>query len=262
MFEAIGFTLPQLEMWLLLFVRFFTLLSVMPFFSYDSFNASMRALLSVILASVMVKLVPYPSQNFPVEFTMLMFYTAKEVLVGLCIGMFCGFFVEIIKFGGRQVSHMMGFDMAQLMDPTTSEETAVVPEMFHIFAILLILSINGHHFFLKMMFDSVYYIPISTMHFSDQLVPQMTSLISNVIVLGVRLAAPAMVVILLIRVVVGIMNRLVQDADVFSVLIVINIYVGLYILMYFWPYFTQMTNLVYNVTQNHVLMAMRLLRGS
>jgi len=260
MFESLGFTLPQLEMWLLLLARFATLLSVLPFFSYDSFNAQMRALLAVILASVMVKIVPYPSQNFPVEFTILIFYTAREVLVGLCIGMFCGFFTEAVKFGGRQVSHMMGFDMAQLMDPTTSEETPVVSEMFHIFAILLILSINGHHFFLKIMFDSVYHIPISTAHFSEQLVPQMTALISNVIIIGVRIAAPAMVIILLIRVVVGIMNRLVQDADVFSVLIVINIYIGLYILKFFWPYFAQMVNFVYTVTQNQVLMVLRMLR--
>jgi len=259
MFEAIGFTLPQLEMWLLLFIRFLTLLSVMPFFSYESFSARNRALLAVILASVMVKLVPYPTTNFPVEFTMLMFYTAREVLVGLCIGMFCGFFAEIVKFAGKQVSHMMGFDMAQIMDPTNQEQTSVVPEIFHIVAILLILAINGHHFFLKIMFDSVFYIPISQVNFSEQLVPQMTHLISSIFILGVRIAAPVMIIIFLIRVIVGIMNKLVEDADVFSVVIVVNIYVGMYILVYYWPYFAQMTNMVFTVTQNQILTILRLL---
>ena len=259
MFESLGFTLTQLELWLLVFVRFFTLLAVLPIFSYNTIDARYRAIFAVVLATLMVKLIPYPAENFPVEFTMLMFYVAREALVGLCIGMFCGFLAEIIKFGGLQVSHMMGLNMSNVVDPTTSENVEVLPQMFYTIAILLILAVDGHHFFLRAMFDTLFIIPITAVNFSQDIVPQMIDLASNIVQLGIRVGAPAMIIIFLVRIVVGILNRLVQDADIFAVILIVNVFIGLYILMYYWPYFAQMTNMIYNITQSKVLTIIQLL---
>ena len=258
MFESIGFTLPQLQLWLLVFVRFLTLLSVLPFFSYTSIDARFRVFLAIAMASILVKLIPYPA-IFPVEFTVLMFYVAVEVFLGLCIGMFAGFFVEIVKFAGHQVSHMMGLSMASTVDPTTSENSEVMSELFHIVAILLILAINGHHFFIRIMFDTFFLIPVTELNYEHELVNQMVGIVTNIFTLGVRIAAPVVIIVFFIRIIVGIMNRLVQEADVFSVLLIVNLLVGFYILMYYWPYFAQMINLVFTITQNQVLTIIRLL---
>ena len=258
MFEAIGFTLSQLELWLLVFVRFLTLLSVLPFFSYTSVDPRLRVFLAIAMASMMVKLLPYPD-IFPVEFTMLMFYVAREIFLGLCIGMFTGFFVEIVKFAGNQASHMIGLTMASTIDPTTSEETEAMSELFHIIAILLIFAINGHHFFVRMMFDTFFLIPVAEMSYDHQVVPQMVNIVSNILVLGIRIAAPVIILVFFVRIVVGILNRLVQEADVFSVLMIVNIVIGFYVLMFYWPYFAQMVNMVYSITQNQVLVVLRLL---
>jgi len=257
MFESIGFTLAQLELWLLVFVRFLTLLSVLPFFSYTTVDPRFRVFIAIAMASMVVNLVPYPA-FFPVEFTMLMYYVAVEVFLGLCIGMFSGFFVEIVKFAGHQVSQMMGLSMASVVDPTTSEDTEVVSELFHIVAILLILAINAHHFFVRIMYDTFFLIPVTAMNYDHAVVPQMISILTNIAVLGIRIAAPVLIIIFFVRIVVGIMNRLVQEADVFAVLLIVNIIVGLYILMHYWPYFATMTNLAYNMMQNQVLTVLRL----
>lgn len=261
MFEAIGFTLAQFELWLLIFVRFLTLLSILPFFSMPSFDARLRVFFAIALASVMVKLIPYPP-DFPVDFIMLMFLTAKEVLLGLCIGMFAGFFVEIVKFAGGQASHMVGLQMASLIDPTTSEQEEAMPELFHLIALLLILSINGHHFFLKALFDSLFIIPITQLNLSVEFVPQMTQIVTNIIVLGIRTAAPIIIIVFFVRIMVGIMNRLVQDADVFSVILVLNILIGFYILVYYWSYFAQMINVIFGVTQSQVFTIFKLISQS
>ena len=258
MFEAIGFTLAQLEIWLLIFVRFLSLLAVLPFFSIQSFDPRLRVFFAICLATFMVKLVPYPI-NFPVDFTMLMFLVAKEVLLGFSIGMFANFFVEIVKFAGAQASHMVGLQMASLIDPTTSEQTEAMPELFHIIALLLILSINGHHFFLRALFDSLFLIPITEFNYSSELVPQMTTIASNIIILGIRTAAPIIIIVFFVRIIIGIMNRLVQEADIFSVILVLNILIGFYILIYYWPYFAQMVNIIFRTTQNQVFTVIRLL---
>ena len=258
MFEAIGFTLPQLELWLLVFVRFLTLLNLLPFFSYSTFDVRLRVIFAIVLATLMVKLIPYP-EEFPVEFTMLMFYVAREVLVGLCIGMFASFFTEIVKFAGNQASNMMGLSTASMIDPTSNQQTQAVPELFNIVAVLLILSINGHHFFLKAMFDTLFLIPIAEVNFSERIWPQMVFIISNVIELGIRIAAPIMILVFFVRIVVGLMNRLVEEADIFSVILVLDLIIGFYILLYYWPYFAQMTNFIFTTTQNQVLTVLRML---
>ena len=257
MFESIGFTLAQLELWLLVFVRFLTLLSVFPFFSYTSVDARFRVFLAIAMASLMVPLLPYPP-NFPVEFTMLMFYVAREVFLGLCIGMFANIFVEIVKFAGHQTSQMVGLTMAQVVDPTTSQETEVMSEVFHVIAVLLILAINGHHFFVRIMFDTFFYIPVVEMSYDHAVVPQMVAILSNIIILGIRIAAPVVILVFFVRIIVGFMNRLVQEADVFSVLLILNIIIGFYVLLHFWPFFAQMVNTLYNITQNQMLIIMRI----
>jgi len=260
MFEAIGFNLAQLEIWLLVFVRFLTLLTVLPFFSFSSFDPRLRVLLAITLASIMVKIIPYP-KDFPIEFTLLMFFVAREVLLGLCIGMFASFFVEIVKFAGAQASQMIGFNMASLIDPTTNDQSEAMPELFNIIAILLVLTISGHHFLLRVMFDSLFYIPISEVQFSGELVPLMTRIAGNIVILGLRIASPIIIIVFFVRIVVGIMNRLVQDADIFSVILVLNIIIGLYILQFYWVFFAQMVNLIFVSTQNQVLTIVRLLSG-
>ena len=260
MFETLGFTLSQLELWLLIFIRFFTLLSVLPFFSYDTFNPRLRGLLAILLATITVKTVPFPESNFPVGFTILMFYALREVFVGLCIGTFCGIFTEIVKYAGNLVSQMMGLSMASMIDPTTSQESEVMPEIFNIFAILLILAANGHHFFIRAMFDTLYMIPVTEASYPfAEISQQLISLVSSIIVLGIRVSAPMMIIVFLIRIVVGILNRLIQDADIFAVILIIDILVGLYILMYYWPYYAQIVNLVFNFTQAQVLTIIRLM---
>ena len=259
MFESLGFTLSQLELWLLILVRFFTMLSVFPFFSYSTLNPRWRAFFAILLATIMVKVVPMPQDDFPMEFTMLIFYVIKEIFMGLCLGTFCGFFTEIMKLAGNQVSQMMGLNMASLIDPTTSQETEVMPELFNIIAILLIIALNGHHFFIRILFDSLYDIPITQANFPGEISRQIINVATNIIMLGIRVSAPVMIIVFLIRIVVGILNRLIQDADIFAVILIIDILVGLYIMMYYWPYFAQITNMVFNFTQKQILTVMRLM---
>jgi len=128
-----------------------------------------------------------------------------------------------------------------------------------IIALLLILSINGHHFFLKALFDSLFLIPVTEMNLTTDFVPQMTSIASNIIILGIRTASPIIIIVFFVRIMIGIMNRLVQDADVFSVILVLNILIGFYILVYYWPYFSQMVNIVFAMTQNQILIILKLL---
>lgn len=258
MFESIGFTLSQLELWLLVFVRFLTLLSVFPFFSYELIDIRVRVFLAVLLATVMAKIIPYPN-NFPIEFTMFMFYVAREVLIGFCIGLFSAFFVEVVKFAGTQTAHMMGLSMASMIDPTTSEDSQAMPELFNFFALLLIIAINGHLFFLRVLLDSFYTIPINQLTLPSQLVPEILEIVSNIIIIGIRLSAPMVISVFLIRIIVGFLNRLVQEADVFSIIMVVNILIGLIILNYYWIYFAQITNELFVLTQEKVLTVIKLL---
>ena len=259
MFEAIGFTLTQLELWLLIFVRILTFLSIFPFFSYQAIDARFRVFLSILLASIMVRLIPYPEENFPVEFTMLMFYVAREVFIGLCIGMFASFFVEIVKFAGSKVAQAMGLQMAAMIDPATNEQGEVMAEMFHITAILLILAMNGHHFFIRIMADSFFIIPVTGLDYGERILTQIVGVVSAIFSVGLRIAAPIVIIVLFIKVCVGIMNRLVQESDVFSIILVANVLIGLYILQYYWPYFAQMTNYAWTMTQNQLQIILRML---
>lgn len=241
MFETLGITITEFQTWLLIFARILTIFVTLPLFSNEQLDPRLKAFICFFLSLICIKIVP-PSKLLPLDFIMLMFFMMKEVFVGLCIGSFCSFIFESFRFAGNQVGQLMGMSMAEMIDPLYDEQSEATSELFNIFAILLILAINGHHFFIKVLFESFYIIPLTTLNFPNEILPRFIEILQQIFIIGIKLAAPIMIVLLLVKVMIGLLNRMVQEADVFSIILVLDLLLGFYILQYYWPYYATMVN--------------------
>ncbi len=241
MFETLGLTIAEFQGWLLVFIRIVTLLAVLPFFSNESLDPRLRMFLGFFLSLICFKIVPYPS-SFPVSFFPLMFLAIKEVFVGLAIGVFSSFIFESFRFAGTMISQLMGLNISSMLDPMFEEESEVLPELINILGTLLIIAINGHHFFIKVIMDSFFTIPLTEINLPPAMIPRFIYILQIIFILGIKFAAPIIIILYLSRVIVGLLNRMVQEADVFSIIIILNILLGFYILMFYWPYFATMVN--------------------
>jgi len=258
MFETLGITIIEYQTWLLVFARIFTIFAVLPLFSNEQLDPRLKAFICFFISLICVKIVP-PAKILPVEFIMLMFLVIKEVFIGLCIGSFCSFFFEAVRFAGNQVGQLMGINMAEMIDPLYDEQSEAMSELFNIFAILMLLSINGHHFFLKVLFESFYFIPLTTFNFPNQILPRFIEVLQQIFIIGIKLAAPMMIILLLVKTMIGLLNRMVQEADIFSIILVLDLLLGFYILQFYWPYFATMVNQQFFIYKKEVLEFVKLL---
>ena len=229
MFETLGITLIEFQNWLLIFIRIAVLFVVLPLFSNESVDPRVKVFISLFFSLILFKIIPY-EQSLPKEFVAFIFLTVKEAIVGACIGMFAAILFESFRFAGGQVGHLMGINMAEMIDPLYDEQSQAISELFNIVAVLLILLVDGHHFFIKVIADSFIIIPLNGLQLPSELVPKFVSILQIIVISGIRIAAPVMILLLLIRIMVGILNKMVQEADIFSIILVLNILLGLYIL--------------------------------
>ncbi|HPY96344.1 MAG TPA: flagellar biosynthetic protein FliR [Candidatus Cloacimonadota bacterium] len=258
MFETLGITLVEFQNWLLIFIRIAVLISVLPIFSNESLDPRLKVFLAFFLSLILFKIIPY-EKSLPMEFVALIFYAIKEAVVGLCIGMFTAVVFESFRFAGSQVGHLMGINMAETIDPLYSEESQVIVELFNIIAVLLILAINGHHFFIRVIADSFVIVPLNGLQLPAELLPKFIAMLSAIVVAGIRIAAPIMVLLLLIRIMVGILNKMVQEADIFSIILVLNILLGMYLLQFYWTYYATVVNELFSKYRQDILILIKMM---
>ena len=98
------------------------------------------------------------------------------------------------------------------------------------FATLLFLALDVHHVFIRAIIESFSIIPIGGWHISGQLISFLVQRTSDIFVLGVRLAAPVMVSLLLASVALGVMARAFPQMNIFIVSMPLNVGLGFLIM--------------------------------
>ena len=84
----------------------------------------------------------------------------KEVLVGFLLVLLLISFLSAIQIAGGFIDFQMGFAMANVMDPQTGAQSPIMGQYLYIFALLFLLSVNGHHLLLDGIFYSYQFIPM------------------------------------------------------------------------------------------------------
>lgn len=162
---------------------------------------------------------------------------ASELAVGLAIS-----FIALLSFGslqmaGELVGRQMSFAVAQTADPMFNSQTSIISRFNVLMASLLLLSFDGHHWFLQALSDSFKRIPVGGFHWNNRITGLNVDVFSSVYYAGLRLAAPLVCGFLLITVAVGILARIAPQLNVMMLGITLRIGAGLIALGMFLPFF-------------------------
>ena len=228
--------LQKIEVFFLILVRLMSFLAVMPVFSSRALPTRIRIAIALVLSIVLYPTVAAPdvATQGAIGYAIL---CGKEVLVGIVLGFAMEFIFLGVRFAGYLLGYQLGFAIASSLDPLTSQETSLIAQFKWITAMLLFLAIDGHHFFLEAMARSFQLIPLTGAVFRDGLVEQVVRLTSEIFVLGVKLAAPVMVVLILSNIGLGLIARTMPQLNVFIVSFPLTIGIGFLALMLTMPYY-------------------------
>lgn len=186
-------------------------------------KAGLTIALSLILFPVLAPFVV--EVNFsPPAFLLLII---NETLLGLMIGLVARLIFTSVEFGGTVIGYQMGFAAANIFDPQNQRQVALISQFQNVFAILIFLSLDIHHYFIQTAVHSYELLPPGNLNFSGDAVPYLIELSSRMFMLGAQFSAPVLIILLLSGLILGILARVFPQLNVFLLSFPLNIGISL-----------------------------------
>jgi len=210
---------------------------LMPFYGYTTVPLQLKAGIAFIMAIV---LAPTAAMTLPVAMTGVMpIATAAivEAVVGLTIGGVTLLILMGAEFAGVLIGLQMGFSSMTLFDPQAGEEISIIGRFESLLALIIFITLDGHHMLLRALGGSFTAIPLGGGVFHGQTALAFGRMTAEVLVIGVKLAAPVLAILILTEIALGFVSRAMPQMNVFADAFPLKIGVGLLAMAVTWPLF-------------------------
>ena len=182
--------------------------------------------LTVLLALGLLPVVALPA---PVDGAGLPIVVLHEVAVGLAIAFTVQALIAGVEFAGHLSSSQIGFSYGATVDPASGVRSTVLVSLYGALATVTFLGVNGHHAVLRALAASYGSVPVSAGQVSVSLVDAVRDLLGMVFVVGLRLAAPVLVVLLIVELAVGLISRAAPSLTFMVIGYPLRIVIGLFV---------------------------------
>jgi flagellar biosynthetic protein FliR len=236
-----------------IFFRIIGVLVVCPIFGDRAVPSIVKVGLSVFISIMIYSVVPVGGPDISFSGYSIVLLILKEMLLGITIGLVVLFMFVGIQFGGEIVGFQMGLWLAETIDPNFGVETPVISHFQYLFAIMLFLSVNGHHIILKALKESFILLPLGRLTFSGGLYEEVIGMGGSIFRIGIQMAAPIIGVLLLISISMGLIARIIPELDILMIEVPLKIGIGLLFLAWALPFMASALLDVYKGTGNNII---------
>ena len=233
---------------LLVLVRITAFMATAPVFSSRGIPNHFKLGLSFF-----VSLVIFPTLyigNMEVIFNINFFILILiETMVGLILGWLAQMIFSAIQIAGAFIDMQIGFAIANVIDPQTGIQSPLMGNFKYTFAILLFLTVNGHHLFLDGLINSYQFISIDSNWLGKLSETSTTvfimSVFSKMFLIAFKIAAPIVGSLFIADIALGIVARTVPQLNVFVIGLPLKILLHFAILLMITPTLFYMFNEVF-----------------
>lgn len=180
-----------------------------------------------------------------------------EILLGITIGMAVNLIFVGLQMAGQISGYQMGMALARVMDPSAGQQVPLLAQFFQLFAFLIFLSINAHHWFLMALADSFQLVPPFGFKISGSLIEQLIHIAGNMFVIAIKVGAPVIAALLLTSVAFGLIARTVPQMNVLFVAMPLKIIIGLLFIGFSLPYLSSFLKTVFSKLGNTIFVLMK-----
>ena len=181
------------------------LMTFAPFFGSDVMPPSLKAIFTMVLTVILYGSAPVVS--IPLTAASWIGVAASEAFIGLMMGLAVQLVFEGVQVAGQLTGMQLGFSLASLIDPVTNIDTPVVSMLYHMFALLIFLQLNVHHWLLRMLVRSFVYVPVGTGVATLLATRELFRFAGAMWLIGVQIAAPIVLATILVDVTVGFVSK-------------------------------------------------------
>lgn len=226
----IGFTEAQVLQWLVPllwpFIRTLALLASAPVLSQRSVPARVKVGLALLVAVASQASLP-TMPVLPLDSPAAMAMVAQQILVGVTLGFAARVVFAAVEFAGELIGLQMGLNFAGFFDPATGGQGTATSRFFSTMGAFLFVVADGHLLLTMAVVRSFETFPVNDQPFSviSALQPQVWG--AEIFRLGLWIALPIIAMLLFVNMVLGVISRVAQQIQIFSVGFSITVSVGL-----------------------------------
>lgn len=182
-----------------------------------------RVGLVVVLGAFMAPLIGVPRTFEPGMFPTVVL---REVLIGFALALSVRLLIAGAELGGYLSGFQMGLSYAALIDPQSGVRNNVLAALYGSLAMVVLLLTNGHHELLRALAASYEALPIGGGAIASGLAELVARMFGLMFTLGVRLAAPLIITLLLVEVALGVMARVAPTLNLMVTAAPVRLLVG------------------------------------
>jgi flagellar biosynthetic protein FliR len=209
----------------ILLVRPGMLVIATPFLGAVSAPTITRIGLTLLIALTMAPFVSVPA-NLPLG--ALAAVLLREVAIGLSLALAVQVLVVGAEFAGHFAGYSIGLSIGSLIDPQTGVRNNVLALLYSNIAVLTVFATNTHHRLLAALVDSYAAVPVGLGGIDPSLAGQVARMLGMVFVIGVRIAGPLVVVLLVVELALGLAGRVAPALNVMMSGAPIRLAIGLF----------------------------------
>jgi flagellar biosynthesis protein FliR len=219
---------------LLVLARVSGVFLIAPVFSSRLLTVRVRLLLALAISLLVL---PIAAPQAPEVFSVVQIgvLAVKEVLVGLALAFAAALVFAAVSYAGSLIDYQAGFSFANVIDPMTSQQTAIVGQTYQLLATIVFIIIGGPEVIIGAIARSYTMVPMLESPPLDLLSQQLVAELGVLFATGLVLASPIVITLLITDTAVGFLARVAPQMNIFGVELPAKIAVTILMLAVFAP---------------------------
>ncbi len=210
-------------------VRFGVLAATLPLLDIRSVPPLWRIALAVSFAAALAPAVArsVPTGSVSLAWPALAMEAVRSLVVGALLGFTINLVFTAVRYAGSIAGMQIGFAIVNSFDPMSNSQISVISQFYYLLAVLLFFVTGAHQILVAAMFQSCIAVPPFSGGDPVGGAWWLLREFGSVFTLGLQIAAPVVIVLLLVSASMGVIVKTVPQLNVLVVGFPIKIGVGL-----------------------------------
>jgi flagellar biosynthesis protein FliR len=222
--------LSYVPIFLLVFFRLAGMALFAPFFGSAQLPKRVRLMLLLVISAVMVGSVKPPPQ-YPDNTWDTAVALGGEMFFGLAMGLIMSLVFISAQWAGEIMGQQMGLNLGEVIDPSLGAQSSLVGDLYYMLTLVTFLAVGGHRAMLQGVHASFEKLPLLSLGINRPLVDMLAGLVEGATILAVRLAAPMLITMLVVDLVLGLIGKTVPQMNVMAAGLSLRSLVGMIVII-------------------------------
>jgi flagellar biosynthetic protein FliR len=217
----------QFQSFVLIMMRVSPILFMMPILSSSAMPTLLKISLMLAVSLLLLPLVKIDLRLFPSDPYQFGLFMIAELMVGFVLGLSINLIFAGIQLAGELAGYQMGLAMATILDPQSGMDTTLIAQFYYLLGLLIFLSIDGHHWFFRALFQSFSVLSPGEFHLKMGLYHHFLKLSAKMFIIAIKMIAPIMAVLIFTQIALGMIAKMVPQLNVLMTSFPLTICLGL-----------------------------------